>query len=197
VVDVGLNGWLTRLAMLIASLVVIGGVGMAIWLAAGGFGVAASTPHGKLSYSAIHMVMVRTVAVRAGDAPPEPKSSPARVIAGFRQYDAECARCHGAPGVARETWADWMDPSPPYLIGVSTRFDDAQLFWVVCHGAKMTGMPAWGSHRSDADIWNIVAFLDALPYVPADGYAKLKRAYGGADPVGRPGAPNAACLSQR
>jgi mono/diheme cytochrome c family protein len=141
-------------------------------------------------------VLLRTVEVRSADVPPAPAFGPQRVIAGFRQYDAECVRCHGAPGVARDRWADWMNPSPPYLMDASRRLDARQLFWLVCHGAKMTGMPAWGSHRSDDDIWSLVAFLRALPYVPAAGYADLRRAYAGPDPAGGAGEPDAHCLSQ-
>lgn len=189
-------GRLGQLLAALGGLGVIGGICAFVWVALGGFDVSASSPHGRLSYGVIHMVLIRTVQGRAGDVPPEPPLGPDRVIAGFRQYDAECVRCHGAPGVARERWADWMNPSPPYLMDVAKRFSDPELFWIVCHGAKMTGMPAWGSHRSDADIWSLVAFLRAMPYVPPAGYARLKQAYGGPDPSGGPGLPDARCLSQ-
>jgi mono/diheme cytochrome c family protein len=188
--------WIRNIAAGVGSLTVVGGVCAVVWLGFGGFDVSASKPHGSLSYWAIHLVLLRTVNVRAADAPAEPVPTSARVIAGFRQYDAECVRCHGAPGQARDTWADWMNPSPPYLMDVGTRFSDPELFWIVCHGAKMTGMPAWGSHRSDDDIWNLVAFLRALPHIPPAGYGVMRRTFGGPDPAGAGGTPDARCLMQ-
>jgi len=187
---------LNRTSLLLGGAAALVGLGVFVWLAFGGFDVAASRPHSRLTYGVIHAVLVRTVQARSADVAAPPTLGPERIIAGFRQYNAECVRCHGAPGVARDTWADWMNPSPPYLMDASQHFDARQLFWLVCHGAKMTGMPAWGSHRTDNDIWDLVAFLRALPYVPPSGYAALRRAYAGPDPAGGAARPDAHCLSQ-
>jgi hypothetical protein len=36
----------------------------------------------------------------------------------------------------------------------------------------MTGMPSWGDH-SDAELWAMVSFLDKLPNMTEQDYAKL------------------------
>jgi len=35
----------------------------------------------------------------------------------------------------------------------------AEMFWVIKHGLKMSGMPGWQTKLSDAEIWNLVAAL--------------------------------------
>jgi hypothetical protein len=42
------------------------------------------------------------------------------------------------------------------------QYKPGELFWVLKHGIKMTGMPSWADH-SDEDLWATVAFLERLP----------------------------------
>jgi mono/diheme cytochrome c family protein len=49
----------------------------------------------------------------------------------------------------------------------------AEEFWVVKHGLKMTGMPAWGVTHDDEMLWDMVAFLRKLPELSADQYQAL------------------------
>jgi mono/diheme cytochrome c family protein len=55
---------------------------------------------------------------------------------------------------------------------VAEEYPPSELFWILKHGIKMTGMPAWGDH-SDADLWATVAFLQKLPTMTEQDYAKL------------------------
>jgi hypothetical protein len=54
-----------------------------------------------------------------------------------------------------------------------THPDPAEDFWVVKHGIKMTGMPAWGVTHSDELLWDVVAFLQKLPELTAEQYQAL------------------------
>jgi mono/diheme cytochrome c family protein len=49
----------------------------------------------------------------------------------------------------------------------------AEQFWVVKHGLKMTGMPAWGVTHNDEQLWDVVAFLRKLPELTAEQYQVL------------------------
>jgi hypothetical protein len=40
---------------------------------------------------------------------------------------------------------------------------DGQLFWIVSRGIRITGMPAFGSSRSEQEIWQLMAALRRLP----------------------------------
>lgn len=89
---------------------------------------------------------------------------------GFEHYHEMCEGCHGAPGVPRSEVAEGLDPRPPELQrGVD---GPREVFWVVKHGIRMTGMPAFGPSHDDQKLWDIVAFVEQLPGMSADIYAQ-------------------------
>jgi cytochrome c553 len=69
-----------------------------------------------------------------------------------------------------------MLPYPPDLAAVADTWTDAQLFRIVKHGVKFTGMPAWPTQDRDDEVWAMVAFLRKLPSLSPAGYRGL--AYG-------------------
>lgn len=96
------------------------------------------------------------------------------VAAGASAFDAMGANCHGAPGRSPFVAANDMSPPPPRLDrGDAAELDPAERFWVIRHGIRMTGMPAWGRTHSDAEIWDLVAFLQRLPQMDGDTYRRL------------------------
>jgi hypothetical protein len=97
---------------------------------------------------------------------------PARVLIGVDHYAAHCAVCHGAPGVPKGDIGLGLHPPPPDLAQATSLCSPAELFWVLKHRIKMTGMPAWGD-QSDEELWATVAFLEKLPGMSEQDYAKL------------------------
>lgn len=101
-------------------------------------------------------------------------SGDALVAAGASAFDDMCAGCHGVPGQAPFVAAEDMNPPPPHLDREeASELGAAERFWVIKHGIRMTGMPAWGRTRSDEEIWSLVAFLGLLPGTDADTYRNL------------------------
>ena len=49
----------------------------------------------------------------------------------------------------------------------------AEAFWVIKHGIKASGMPAWGKSMSDEYVWNLAAFLQELPKLDEKRYREL------------------------
>lgn len=66
-----------------------------------------------------------------------------------------------------------MLPEPPYLGGVVESWKPEQLFWIVKHGLKYTGMPAWPALSRDDEVWSVVAFLLRLPGMEPERYRSL------------------------
>jgi mono/diheme cytochrome c family protein len=118
--------------------------------------------------------MIHSVRREAGKLPPPPQFTTADVQAGAEIYDANCAACHGAPGMARAPWTGGMTPTPPFLLDAAHQFTPNELYWIVRHGVKMTGMPAWEQTLSQREVWNVVAFLTALPNMSADAYLRAR-----------------------
>lgn len=82
---------------------------------------------------------------------------------GMEHYRSSCVLCHGAPGTTCAEWAAIMQPQAPALWEEDTQqMSDGELFRVVSHGVRMTGMPAFGPTHSDQDVWNMVAFVRHL-----------------------------------
>ena len=49
----------------------------------------------------------------------------------------------------------------------------AQQFWIVRHGIKYAGMPAWVALGREDEVWSVVVFLQALPGTDAPTYRRL------------------------
>jgi cytochrome c553 len=69
-----------------------------------------------------------------------------------------------------------MTPPPPQLTDRLRRWTAEELFAIVKHGIKFTGMPAWPAQQRDDEVWAMVAFLRRMPQLDADAYRQL--AYG-------------------
>ena len=72
-----------------------------------------------------------------------------------------------------------MNPPPPDLSEAAGSRSPSEGFWVIKNGIRMTGMPAWGSTHSDAQLWELVAFIERLPALTGDGYRQLAESEGG------------------
>jgi len=46
------------------------------------------------------------------------------------------------------------------------RLTAPQMFWIVKHGVRYTGMGAWDKLLSDDEIWKVVTFLNHMEHLP-------------------------------
>jgi mono/diheme cytochrome c family protein len=117
------------------------------------------------------LVTTKEISVRnaAKDIEVPDLSSSNMIRKGYLSYQAMCEVCHGGPGVKKSGISRGLNPPAPDLTHSVTEWSDAELFWITKNGIKMTGMPAWDNH-TDAEIWNIIAFLNILPGMQPDEY---------------------------
>ena len=149
-------------------------IGAWSFVKSGIFNVAASNPHTKFTEWITHETMIHSVRRHAAHLQPPEWVSGAQVVAGFCTYETHCVACHGAPAIAREQWVGGMEPSPPYLLDTTSKWSAQQLFWIAKNGIKMTGMPAWRDSMQDSQIWDVVAFLEAMRQLPPETYAQWR-----------------------
>jgi mono/diheme cytochrome c family protein len=143
----------------------------------GSFDVAADKPHSEPVFWLMTTVRDRSVAIRAaGIAVPSDLADAKRIASGAAQYDEMCSLCHLAPGMKRTEISRGLYPRAPELRRTSN-LTPAQQFWVVKHGLKMTGMPAWGVTHDDELLWDIVAFLRKLPELSPSEYQVIVRSF--------------------
>lgn len=153
-----------------ATLGIIAATGVVIGIAmvrGGHINVSADTPHTSLVAAVIEHARENAVAARArGIAVPADLSDPERARRGAGNYEAMCAGCHLAPGAANSEIRRGLYPTPPDLSRAdgAAQPNAARRFWVIKHGIKASGMPAWAKGgMEDAVIWDLVAFLERLP----------------------------------
>jgi mono/diheme cytochrome c family protein len=140
----------------------------------GAYNVAATEPHWRVTIWLLDAVMRRSARQRAEELTVPPLDDKRRVLEGAAIYRENCTTCHGAPGVAPEPFALGIVPPPANLAHTAREWRREDLFWVIKHGIKMTGMPAWEFRLSDVQIWSVVAFLPAMAHMTPLEYASLE-----------------------
>jgi len=164
----------------IFQLLILGAIGAAAFVYFGLFNTAADVPHSPVIFSLLDTVRQRSVAVRASDIPVPPLNDPKMIADGAEHYSAMCTGCHLAPGVTDSEIRSGLYPQPPNLTE-RVEASPAEMFWTIKHGIKMSAMPAWGATHDNQAIWNLVAFLQALPGMTPEQYAALTHAPAGGE----------------
>lgn len=160
------------------GLLVLVVIGTSVFIWSGAYDVAADEPHWALTEYAMETTRERSVASRASGIVVPALDDESLIRAGAGNYDAMCAGCHLKPGLGKTELSSGLYPPPPDLARKRIA-DPAAAFWVIKHGMKMSGMPAWGRSMDDRYIWGMVAFLRLLPDMPQDRYAELVEASAG------------------
>jgi mono/diheme cytochrome c family protein len=130
---------------------------------------AADQPHAAVVHRLVEWARERSIARRAADvARPADLSEAGRIRRGAGNYEAMCVSCHLAPGVEDSEIRKGLYPPPPDLarsVGATdSAATDGSRFWIIKHGIKGSGMPAWSKGGMDDEaIWDLTAFLKVLP----------------------------------
>ncbi|MGH8496551.1 MAG: c-type cytochrome [Gammaproteobacteria bacterium] len=101
---------------------------------------------------------------------------PGMVLRGAAHYATGCAPCHGEPGNPRTPIVRHMTPPVTFLPPIVEEWKPNELYWMVRHGLKYTGMPGWVAPERPDEVWSVVAFLLRLPELDEQTYKQL--AYG-------------------
>jgi mono/diheme cytochrome c family protein len=157
----------------IAAVIVFAVLGGLSFIYSGVYHVGATDRHLDLTYWLLDTARTRSIRAHAvGIAVPPGLDEQGKIVMGTEHFAAHCAVCHGAPGVPRGDIAKGLYPQSPNLVHAAGHFSPAELFWIVKNGIKMSGMPSWNDH-GDEELWATVAFLEKLPGMGEQDYAKL------------------------
>jgi cytochrome c553 len=160
----GLSGLLLLVAV---ALVVVMGA------ASGVVQLRASMGHWAWVSGFLHFGMRRSVATWSSGIEVPPMDEPEMLLVGAGHYEGGCAPCHGVPGSRRPAFGDAMTPSPPELPEKVGHWEDQELFYIVKHGVKFTGMPGFPDLTRDDEVWATVAFLREMPRMDRARYDAL------------------------
>lgn len=168
--------------MLIATgvFVVVG-----FFIYSGIYPMGADVPHNKLTYWLLETVREQSIGSASRGIAVPPLDDPELLLVGGPDYNDMCVACHLKPGKTQSDMSIGLYPIPPNL---SKREDEhghaddghsdpeessRRQFWMIKHGIKASGMPAWGPTHDDQRIWAMVAFLQKLPELTPDQYQIL------------------------
>ena len=81
-------------------------------------------------------------------------------------YADHCASCHANDGSGDTEIGRGLYPRVPDMRTTNTQsLTDGELFSIIEHGIRLTGMPAWGNGtpEGERDSWGLVHFVRRLP----------------------------------
>jgi cytochrome c553 len=165
----GLKRWLVE----IAAILVIFAAGGFLIAASGIIPIKASSGHWAITRWFLIFSMHRSFSTHSLGIEAPPLDDPALVLRGAGAYEINCRPCHGSPELRHPRVARRMLPEPPYLPEKISEWEPEELFSLVKHGVKLTGMPAWPTQKRDDEVWAMVAFLLAFEELDAEGYRRL------------------------
>jgi mono/diheme cytochrome c family protein len=96
---------------------------------------------------------------------PIPSSTDA-LADGMVHYADHCASCHANDGSGNTELGRGLFPKAPDMrLAATQQMSDGELFYVIEHGIRFTGMPAWstGTTSGEESTWRLVHFLRHLP----------------------------------
>jgi len=121
--------------------------------------VSADGPHSHLEARIMPAVLHASIVRHASGETNSVPLNEDNLKAGIDTYKAMCARCHSTPDGTASIYGQSFYPPAPQLPKGMAQYTDSQLFWVIKHGIRNTGMPAWGSMLTDEEIWQLVSLL--------------------------------------
>ena len=90
--------------------------------------------------------------------------SPAMLAEASRHFADHCATCHANDG-SGQTWIgqNLYPKVPDMRLAATQNLTDGELYYIIHHGIRLTGMPAWGDAAMDEDSWKLVWFIRHFP----------------------------------
>lgn len=157
---------------IVAAVAAILLVGLAVgW--SGVINVAASSGHWRITGWFLHWVMRNSVKTHSAFEAPADSKDASGLVSAAGHFAGSCAVCHGAPGMRPSPVMQAATPPAPDLAVNAGQWTDHQLHWILQHGVKYSGMPAWPAQGRGDEIRRMVALVRRLPAMSPAEYARL------------------------
>lgn len=104
-------------------------------------------------------------------------ASPEALSEAMSHFADHCAVCHANNGTGdTEMGRGLYPPAPDMRLGATQALSDGELFYVIEHGIRFTGMPGWstGTKAGEEASWRLVHFIRHLPQLTADEVERME-----------------------
>ena len=95
----------------------------------------------------------------------------------LEHYADHCATCHANDGSGDTAIGRGLYPKAPDMRAGNTQsLTDGELFSIIEHGIRLTGMPAWGNGtpEGERDSWGLVHFIRRLPKLTPEDIERME-----------------------
>ena len=95
----------------------------------------------------------------------------------LNHYADHCATCHANNGSGDTTIGRSLYPRAPDMRAETTQsLTDGELFSIIEHGIRLTGMPGWGNGtpEGERDSWALVHFVRRLPKLTDEDIERME-----------------------
>jgi len=157
-------------------LFLIGGILAALWFLPGTFSAKATPPEWEVKAARFirHLAIPSHFLKMSNPV----HFSPEILAEGRHHFADHCATCHANNGSGKTKMGPNFYPPVPDLRDPAIQtMADGEIFYVIHHGIRFTGMPAWGKGRPEEDLesWKLVLFIRHLPNITPEDITEMKK----------------------
>ena len=155
-------------------LAIAGVIGAYVFVKATGLS-ARATP-GRMETAVARLLRAMAVPAAYGDLANPVLSNEESIRNGMTHFGDHCAACHANDGSGNVEMGKGMFPPAPDMRADATQeLSDGALFYIIEHGVRFTGMPAWGtgSMEGEESSWHLVNFIRHLPKLTPEELAEM------------------------
>jgi mono/diheme cytochrome c family protein len=152
---------ISALTLLAAATLMLGGG--AAWLKTTGLSARATA--GPLETRAAQLAKRFAIPVAYRGLRNPMMDTPEDLLEARNHFADHCASCHANDGSGKTTLGKGMfPPAPDMRLPATQQLTDGELYYIIQHGVRFTGMPGWGEPGFfDHQTWHLVMFIRRLP----------------------------------
>jgi thiosulfate dehydrogenase len=144
------------------------------WIRFGLVNPRADIPEGALEMRVAMPALDASVDRRAPHLANPAEPTAANLMAGMKLYQTNCASCHGDVRQPDSMFADALYPRAPQFMKDAPDMPEHQNFYIIEHGVRLSGMPAWGKILNQQQVWQLTTFLSHMDKLPPDVEAQWR-----------------------
>ncbi len=160
------SGWQATLRAFVLMMAVVSVLGGAIAYSIVSGGLSSHDEPSRVE-EALARAMRRWATPQAMRNRPNPvQPTPDVINQALGHYADHCSTCHANDGSGDTAIGRGLYPRVPDMRATNTQsLTDGELFSIIEHGIRLTGMPAWGNGtpEGERDSWGLVHFVRRLP----------------------------------